>query len=92
MKYGEKHLIKAVSSGNYEEVERCLAEGVNPNCQANNRSILALAVKNRDFDIVRLLLEKGAKPDVLLNDEAVPCFYRKGIPKLPLRRCPETMG
>ena len=74
---GEEQLFKAVSSDNYEEVQRCLAEGVRPNFQVNNIPILALAVRNEKFDIVRILLKKGADPDVLLHDESVPGFLEK---------------
>ncbi|WP_257263185.1 ankyrin repeat domain-containing protein [Endozoicomonas sp. ONNA2] len=77
VKCGEEQLIKAVSSGDYEKVVRCLAEGVSPNCQANNISILALAVKYHMFDIVHVLLDNGASPDVLVHDESIPCFLEK---------------
>ncbi len=77
VKYGEEQLIKAVSSGNFEEVKRGLAEGISPNCHVNNMSILALAIKNVNFDIVRILLKKGANPALLLYDPSVPGFVEK---------------
>lgn len=64
----DSQLIDAVKGGNLDEVQRLLNSGANPNSFYQNSTpvlnryttVLGLAVSNKNVEIARLLLERGA--------------------------------
>ena len=70
------YLYMAAQEGNYQNVERLLANGASPNSflKFNSVTSLAIASQNGFFDIVKLLVENGA--DVNLTKDGYTPLYR----------------
>lgn len=82
-------LIRAVESGNQENVLKALQNGANPDAQKRHRGIpigepiLLMAIRENHHSIVKILLEKGAtlSPMItLVTAMAVDRCYRKSDP------------
>jgi len=60
-----KVLCRCVTHNNLLGLRRCLKAGVNPNVRcSSDQLILNIAIENCKDEMVRLLLEYGAKPDI----------------------------
>lgn len=57
-------LLNAVSSGDLDRVEAILDDGASANARDRNGSALTIAAERGDLSMVRLLVERGANPDV----------------------------
>ena len=63
--YFTKKLLKAVKRGNFYEVQRLFNEGADPDVRHFlGWTALHVATVNRQSEIVKFLLEKGANPDI----------------------------
>ena len=72
----KKQLIKACIDGNLEEVNRLIAEGVNPNASDQKLSTaLIKAAEKGHAEIARNLLWVGANPDVVNYDHYTALMY-----------------
>ena len=61
----EKALVEAAGCGDSKKVLALLDEGTDPNGRdANNDTPLCRAVDKRHHDIIQILLDRGAKPDL----------------------------
>ncbi len=68
-----KKIFRAAESGNTEEVQKLLDEGVDVDIRNDNRStLLHLAARNGHAKTVELLLNKGAKVNAKDNDGNTP--------------------
>ncbi len=68
-RYGhESQLWRAAMNGNHREVRRLLAAGASPNeLDPNGNPVLVWPVLNADRKLLTLLLEAGARPDVIVH-------------------------
>jgi len=57
-------LVIASKVGNIKLCEQLLASGTNPNSVRGTNTPLIVAVKAQHYDLVRVLLEKGAKVEI----------------------------
>ena len=65
-------LIDAVKGGDLAAASRAISRGANPDaCFGLHDSALILAAKNRDSEMVQLLLEAGAGPNTWINGQSV---------------------
>lgn len=69
-------LLFAVRQGNVESVEALLAAGadINQVSEGDHTSPLLMATINGQFDLAKLLLEKGAKPTLASDAGATPLY------------------
>ncbi|GLI79365.1 hypothetical protein PoHVEF18_007696 [Penicillium ochrochloron] len=70
-------LGQAIYRGNFDAVHNILKRGVNPNSYlVNGARMLSVAVESGNMEIIKLLLEFGARP----------CYKDPGLPTSPLER------
>ncbi|MGO9571043.1 MAG: ankyrin repeat domain-containing protein [Desulfomonilaceae bacterium] len=78
-------LIRAVKSGNVEQVSHSLSSGADPNTQGPlGNSVLILATFRGDKEIVKMLLEKGADVSARnqLGNTALMIASRRSYPEV----------
>lgn len=72
-------LLKAVENNDIAEVRNRIFKGANVNGRKGGKPALALALDNRNYNIMRLLLENGAYPDMtILGVEETPLMAAAG--------------
>ncbi len=69
----EQALLQAAESANFAQVKKLLATDINVNARSvTDDTVLAAAVRGGDIEIVRMLLRRGARPDVSGRDGYTP--------------------
>lgn len=72
----ELDMIDAVSAKNTNAVKKMLAQKVSPDSVGlSKRSALSVAVGSGDFEMVKLLVDAGAHPNVLDDEGKTPLSY-----------------
>lgn len=78
--FSEKwELLKAVEDNDIAEVRNRIFKGANVNGRKDGKPALVIALENRNYDILRLLLENGAYPNnTTLGIEETPLMVAAG--------------
>ncbi len=64
-------LLYTARTSNFRAVKALLEGGANPNTRNSLNTVLEIAVRNSGPDVIKLLLEHGAKPDSSLKSKVV---------------------
>ena len=70
-RYGHSPLLSAARVGNSEAVQLLIDESVKVDVvDSEGMNAVQIAIQNKNFDLVRLLLESGVNTDIKIEDQS----------------------